>query len=226
ASELLTALTKLEDKIVPQAQTPKSGRFAKALAAIESSDDRFGDSETGWKERLIIPTPSGRLEEPVVGTTEPLAPVTAPVSQIEKERDFRPAESEPSETSVPAGLPADITAEEVAALNAAAAALAGRVPEATGEPSTVTEAAGPTPEATGESRAAEENVPEATAASDASALGAVTTKISEMPAAKNPGRDSTETVLTDQSSKEFSPAEAVAVSSGQDQKESRPVNGE
>lgn len=226
ASELLTALTKLEDKIVPQAQTPKSGRFAKALAAIESSDDRFGDSETGWKERLIIPTPSGRLEEPVGLTTEPLAAVTAPVSQIEEEQDFRPAESKPSETSVPAGLPADITAEEVAALNAAATALAGRIPGATAEPSTVTEAAGPRPEATGESSAAEENVPEATAASDASALGALTTKISEKPAAINPGRDSTESVLTDQSSREFSPTEAVAVSSGQDQNESRPVNGD
>src|SRR5262249_28103895 len=42
----------------------------------------------------------------------------------------------------------------------------------------------------------------------------------------NLGRDSTETVLTDQSSKEFSPAEAAAVSSEQDQKESRPVNGD
>jgi twitching motility two-component system response regulator PilH len=224
ASELLTALTKLEDKIVPQAQTPKSGRFAEALAAIESSDDRFGDRETGWKERLIIPTPSGRLEEPVPGTTKPLAAAAAPVSEIEREQDFRPAESKPSETSVPAGLPADITAEEVAALSAAAAALAARTPGATAE--TVTEAAGPRPEAIGESSAAEEKLPEATAASDVSVLGTVTTEISEKTAALNPGTDLTLTVATDQSSKEFSRTEAVAISSGHDQKEPRPVNGE
>src|SRR6476661_7491295 len=57
ATELLTVLTKLEDKIVAQPQSQKSGRFAKALAAVQQSDtgDRFGDKETGWKNRLIIP---------------------------------------------------------------------------------------------------------------------------------------------------------------------------
>ena len=35
ATELLTALTKLEDKIVAAPQPQKSGRFAKALAAVE-----------------------------------------------------------------------------------------------------------------------------------------------------------------------------------------------
>src|ERR1700758_2206609 len=35
ASELLTALTKLEDKIVPQSQSQRPGRFAKTLATIE-----------------------------------------------------------------------------------------------------------------------------------------------------------------------------------------------
>jgi CheY-like chemotaxis protein len=53
ASELLTALTKLEDKIVPQR---KSGRPS------NGSDDaayakEFGDIETGWKNRLKIPPP-------------------------------------------------------------------------------------------------------------------------------------------------------------------------
>src|SRR5271166_3959866 len=38
ASELLTALTKLEDKIVPQSQPQKPGRFARALASIEASE--------------------------------------------------------------------------------------------------------------------------------------------------------------------------------------------
>src|ERR1051326_6559598 len=50
ASELLTALTKLEDKIVPQ-PTGKSGQFAKVCAGLEKGDDssntaNFGDPET------------------------------------------------------------------------------------------------------------------------------------------------------------------------------------
>ena len=62
ATELLTVLTKLEDKIVAQPQPQKSGRFAKALAAVEQSDkgDRFGDKETGWKNRLTIPVPHAK----------------------------------------------------------------------------------------------------------------------------------------------------------------------
>ena len=58
ATELLTALTKLEDKIVAQPEPQKSGRFAKALAAVEQSEtrERFGDKETGWKNRLTIPS--------------------------------------------------------------------------------------------------------------------------------------------------------------------------
>ena len=62
ATELLTVLTRLEDKIVAQPQPQKSGRFAKALAAVEQSDkgDRFGDKETGWKNRLTIPVPHAK----------------------------------------------------------------------------------------------------------------------------------------------------------------------
>src|SRR6185312_3672350 len=70
ASELLTALTKLEDKIVPQ-PAAKSGQFAKAWAELEqgsgsapAKSEKFGDSETGWKNRLIIPAPGSKQEEP------------------------------------------------------------------------------------------------------------------------------------------------------------------
>ena len=35
ASELLSALTKLEDKIVPRSEGSKPGRFARSIAAIE-----------------------------------------------------------------------------------------------------------------------------------------------------------------------------------------------
>src|SRR5437667_5367322 len=69
ASELLTALTKLEDKIVPQ-PSGKSGQFAKAWSELEqgsgasAKSEKFGDAETGWKNRLIIPVPGSKQEEP------------------------------------------------------------------------------------------------------------------------------------------------------------------
>jgi CheY-like chemotaxis protein len=55
ASELLTALTKLEDKIVPQPGSRRSGRAKAADDAAYAKE--FGDVETGWKNRLKIPPP-------------------------------------------------------------------------------------------------------------------------------------------------------------------------
>jgi twitching motility two-component system response regulator PilH len=99
ASELLTALTKLEDKIVPQAEPIKPGRFAKAIAAAEETPaNSFGDADSGWKERLKIPHPAVKDSEP----------------------DLIP---EPFTKASPSVLPPDITSEEIAALQAAAAAL-------------------------------------------------------------------------------------------------------
>src|SRR5437868_3149962 len=57
ASELLTALTKLEDKIVPGPEPYKPGRFAKAVADLEKSTpspEEVGLQESGWKERLGV----------------------------------------------------------------------------------------------------------------------------------------------------------------------------
>ena len=125
ATELLTALTKLEDKIVAAPQPQKSGRFAKALAAVEQSDtgDRFGNKETGWKNRLTIPGPNAK----------PKAPEEAPEIAAGPARDFdRPEGIKPEEPSreferpIPAGLPADITPEEIAAITAAAASFDGK----------------------------------------------------------------------------------------------------
>ena len=67
ASELLSALTKLEDKIIPGAEPYKQGRFAKAIASVdqEPEGDKFGDSEGGWKARLRIPT--GKPKEKDLG---------------------------------------------------------------------------------------------------------------------------------------------------------------
>jgi CheY-like chemotaxis protein len=64
ASELLTALTKLEDKIVPIADPQKGGRSGKASAATQKIET--GDSE--WKNRLRIPPPSAKPLEPEKST--------------------------------------------------------------------------------------------------------------------------------------------------------------
>jgi twitching motility two-component system response regulator PilH len=140
ATELLTVLTRLEDKIVAQPQQ-KTGRFAKALAAVEQSD-RFGDKETGWKNRLTIPRPGAK---PKAQEEAPEAVASAPAGMQPGAAENLPSELhasdqadavkpvEPSrdfERPIPAGLPADITPEEIAAITAAAAAF-GNKPETT-----------------------------------------------------------------------------------------------
>jgi len=122
-TELLAALTKLEDKIIPQPESYKPGRFAKAIAAVENSDagDRFGNAETGWKNRIIIPLPGAKPEE-----SEPVAHVTSTGTafrDLGRGEDFKPAELKSGfERPIPLGLPPDITPEEIAAITAAAAA--------------------------------------------------------------------------------------------------------
>lgn len=135
ASELLTALTKLEDKIVPQPETYKPGRFAKAVAAVEpssapergQSDEGYGDAETGWKDRLIIPHPAPKAAE--AETEAPLAPDTE-FHNLARQEDLKPVEAKQGfERPLPVGLPTDISAEEIAAIAAAAAAISGRSEE-------------------------------------------------------------------------------------------------
>ena len=124
ASELLAALARLEDKIVPQPEPYKQGRFAKAVAAV---DELAGvDKDESWKARLRIPT-----HGPEEATTHPDA-AAAPEKRF---RDFSGADSSKkvtppqregvSEPALPSGLPTDITPEEIAAIAAAAAHLRG-----------------------------------------------------------------------------------------------------
>lgn len=129
ASELLTALTKLEDKIVPQSGPNKPGRFAKAMAAMDSADaDSFGDKETGWKERLIIPKPGSQPSEAAPETSQ-----VGAAGSSGRGEDFKPAEIKTEfERPIPAGLPQDITPEEIAAITAAAAAFGGKPQESVG----------------------------------------------------------------------------------------------
>ena len=143
ATELLTALTKLEDKIVAGPQPQKSGRFAKALAAVEQSDtgDRFGNQETGWKSRLTIPPPSFKPKQ------EEAEGIATTSRDLERDEATKPAEpSREFERPIPAGLPADITPEEIAAITAAAASFGGKTEETAAAPPTPTVESAPSQE--------------------------------------------------------------------------------
>ena len=119
ASELLTALTKLEDKIVPQAKSYQPGRFAKAIAAVEGAGSAdFGDAQTGWKNRLKIPPPQSKSRE-----SENQEQATEAASAAV---GHRPEASPGIEQALLSALPADVTSEELAAIRAAAAAFSNQ----------------------------------------------------------------------------------------------------
>jgi CheY-like chemotaxis protein len=123
ASELLTALTKLEDKIVPQSQPTRQSRFAKALAGVEevNPSNEFGNSETGWKNRLSIPPPQSKHRE---APPEETSAVVASLREAVRTEEPKPAEMKSGlEEALLSSMPKDITAEEIAAIKAAAAAL-------------------------------------------------------------------------------------------------------
>ena len=118
ASELLAALARLEDKIVPQPEPYKPGRFARAVAAVD--DQVAVDKDETWKNRLRIPTHESQPEP------EPEMPVSSKVLRELHSEDSGKHEAKREgifERPMPAGLPADITPEEIAAISAAAAQL-------------------------------------------------------------------------------------------------------
>ena len=143
ASELLSALTRLEDRIVPNGDKP---RFSNTVSGIErfvtdASEPRSrkretGDSaDTGWKSRIRFPSKK-KTEEP---EPEPdIDFVTPPVF-----RDFRrtpgkaPAAPTPGpepvvvrqEPGLVSDLPHDITPDELDALSALVAKLDGQTPQ-------------------------------------------------------------------------------------------------
>src|ERR1700678_1285563 len=69
ASELLSTLSKLEDKVVPRAEPSKPGRFARAIAAAEESGrsgrNEAGSDDTGWKSRIGFPKQKAESEEKI-----------------------------------------------------------------------------------------------------------------------------------------------------------------
>ncbi len=140
ASELLTAITRLEDRMVPQAS--EGGRFSTSVSGMERfggeesgrKTDRNTMADTGWKSRLGFPS-KNKKEEP-----EP-----EDVTEGATFRDFRKGKGKTGASAAftvkappPPGqepglvpdIPRDITADELDALSALAAKLDGPIPEA------------------------------------------------------------------------------------------------
>jgi CheY-like chemotaxis protein len=62
ASELLSALSKLEDKVVPRSESSRPGRFARAIAAVEDAGRGRGE-DNGWKNRIAFPHEKTEAEQ-------------------------------------------------------------------------------------------------------------------------------------------------------------------
>ena len=145
ASELLSALSKLEDKIVPRAEGSKPGRFARATAAIEEGRDRTvsGDEDSGWKSRIAFPSkkkkeaaPEPDVEDPAIynAVNKDLRTVVEHHAPIEAAKVEPAAKAEATKrvdvgALASEGLPKDVTPEEIAAIAAAAAQMQGKVLE-------------------------------------------------------------------------------------------------
>ena len=153
ASELLSALSKLEDKVVPRAESSKPGRFARAMASVEEAsrggrDPSISGEDNGWKSRIGFPQQKQKTEpeekpadeaaiyNPVNRDLRTVVETVAEKKDVAKKEEAKKDEAKKEEnrpqavaaaTSVdlaalaPAGLPHDVTPEEVAAIAAAAA---------------------------------------------------------------------------------------------------------
>ena len=136
ASELLSALSKLEDKVVPRAETHKPGRFARAIAAVEEGrydKTMAAEEDTGWKNRIAFPHAKKEKAAEQEFVDEPgfYNPVNTDlrtfVERPEHKADTANQESSRVDLGALAqkGLPKDVTPEEIAALAAAAARIKG-----------------------------------------------------------------------------------------------------
>jgi CheY-like chemotaxis protein len=140
ASELLTAITRLEDRMVPQ---QSDGRFGSVSGVERFGGDgngrrteNNGDADAGWKSRLRFPSKK-KKEEP--------EPEPEDVTGTAPFRDFRKAKSKAAantpfavkappppgqEPGLVPDIPRDITPDELDALSALAAKLDGPIPAA------------------------------------------------------------------------------------------------
>jgi len=104
ASELLTALAKLEDKIVPQPSGRKTGRKNFAEEDPGTSKE-FGDVESGWKNRLKIPPPHHPRTQDRVSTASSETDVTAEEAKAATASVFAPEPATGSAVSAEAVAP-------------------------------------------------------------------------------------------------------------------------
>jgi CheY-like chemotaxis protein len=142
ASELLSAITRLEDRMVPQQS--EGGRYSTSASGVErfsgegngrTTESKAG-ADTGWKSRLGFPSKK-KKEEP--------EPESEDIAVAATFRDFRKAKGktgasvpftvkEPPPPGQEPGLvpdiPRDITPDELDALSALAAKLDGPIPAA------------------------------------------------------------------------------------------------
>jgi CheY-like chemotaxis protein len=147
ASELLSALSKLEDKVVPRAEPSRPGRFARAFAAVEESGRVRPGEENGWKSRISFPHEKTAEEKKAENSEQPdtynpinrdLRTIVESPQEKSQEQTHQRDEQEKRETSgrqnetvdvaalapssvAISGLPKDVTQEELAAITAAAA---------------------------------------------------------------------------------------------------------
>ena len=159
ASELLSALSKLEDKVVPRPEPSRPGRFARAFAAAEESGRVRAGEENGWKSRISFPhektdeekkaeksdqqvaiyNPINRDLRTIVETPQERSEEQTQQLEEEKKQASPGPDSETVDVAAlalpgvpPAALPKDVTQEDIAAVTAAAVqiqAVAGRTEE-------------------------------------------------------------------------------------------------
>jgi CheY-like chemotaxis protein len=148
ASELLSALSKLEDRIVPRPEPAKPGRFARANAAIDASYDKSvanTDEDAGWKNRINFPAKKKAAEPEYAEDPAIYNPVNKDLrTTVEGKKDAPKPQEQPKDSQqaqvqeearvdlgalAPEGLPKDVTPEEIAALAAAAAQVKGKLSE-------------------------------------------------------------------------------------------------
>jgi CheY-like chemotaxis protein len=130
ASELLSALARLEDRIVSAAEQQKLNR--KAPGDNGSAKTVANGSDTSWRERLRFPAKKKEKKE---AETEP-ADVTANFHDFRRSKAKTVSESPTAaksavtekESVVVPDLPRDITADELDALSAVAASLESSTP--------------------------------------------------------------------------------------------------
>ncbi len=137
ASELLSALSKLEDKIVPRAEPSKPGRFARANAALdEGKFDKSvtAEEDSGWKNRIGFPSKKKKADDNESDESTIYNPVNKDLRTVVEHKIGQEAKAAEARVDLgalaPEGLPKDVTPEEIAALAAAAAQVKGSLAEA------------------------------------------------------------------------------------------------